>query len=65
MSSGASVESFTSPLKLLEKDVNTGEYIVRMSPQDFDRLSNQNWIATSETDTRYCISIKLKMKDIL
>ena len=39
--SGSSVESFTTPLKLLELDKSTGECIVRMSPQDYDRLTNQ------------------------
>ena len=39
--SGSSVDSLTTPLKLVQKDVSTGEYIVKMSPEDYDRLSNQ------------------------
>ena len=39
--SGASVESVNTPLKVIEKDTLTGDYIVRMSPDDFDRLANQ------------------------
>ena len=39
--SGSSVESCkATPPKLLQKDESTGEYIVRMSPQDFDHLSS-------------------------
>ena len=49
-SSGASsVESFTSPLKVVEKDISTGEYLVRMSPQDYDRISTQ---AQTDLNTR-------------
>ena len=40
-SSGSSVDSILTPLKLMEKDDNTGEYIVHMSPEDFDHLSSQ------------------------
>ena len=42
--SGSSVDSFTTPLKLVEKDSSTGEYIVKMSPQDFDRLAIQGHV---------------------
>ena len=41
MSSASSTESMTSPLQLLQKDESTGEYIVRMSQAEFDRLANQ------------------------
>ena len=37
--SGGSVESGTTPLKVLQKDDSMGEYIVKMSPQDFDQLA--------------------------
>ena len=50
-SSGSSMDSVNTPLKVLEKDASTGEYIVCMSPQDFDRISNQNHI--NPNDTRY------------
>ena len=46
--SGASVESFSTPLKVLEKDSNTGEYIVRMSPQDFGCISSQGKIVGND-----------------
>ena len=46
--SGSSVESFTTPLKLVKKDTSTGEYIVKMSPQDFDRLSNQGHVIPTQ-----------------
>ena len=36
--SGASVESVNTPLKVIQKDTSTGDYIVWMSPDDFDRL---------------------------
>ena len=39
--SGASVELVNTPLKVIEKDTSTGDYIVRMSPDDFNRLANQ------------------------
>ena len=40
-SSGSSCDLQT-PIKVLQKDVSTGELIVRMSPEDFDRISTQN-----------------------
>ena len=49
-SSGASVESLSTPLKVLEKDSCTGEYIVRMSPEDFDRIASQKIVGN---DSRY------------
>ena len=42
--SGTSVECLKTPLKLVEKDSVTGEYIVKMSPQDFDRLLTQGCV---------------------
>ena len=48
-SSGASVDSLRTPLKVLEKDTCTGEYIVHMSPQDFDRIANQNRVMPMDT----------------
>lgn len=46
--SGSSVDFFTTPLKLVEKDSSTGEYIVKMSPQDFDRLAIQGHVVPSD-----------------
>ena len=40
-SSGSSVESGSTPLKLLQRDSSTGEYIVSMSQAEFDRLASQ------------------------
>ena len=40
-----------TPLKLLQRDECTGEYIVRMSPEDFDRLSNG--VPVTEFSNRY------------
>ena len=45
--SGASTDSITTPLKLIQKDSDTGDYIVRMSPDDFDRLANQGRLKQS------------------
>ena len=57
-SSGSSVESFSTPLKLVEKDNSTGEYIVKMSPQDFDQLSNQGCVVpTTERFVKYYVLI--------
>ena len=33
------MDSVSTPLKVIEKDTSTGEYIVRMSPDYFDSLS--------------------------
>ena len=38
--SGSSVESFSTPLKFMDTDRSTGDYIVRMSPEDFNRFSS-------------------------
>ena len=46
-SSGNSVESLSTPLKLLQKDDSISEYIVCMSPQDFDHIYNQGHPAQS------------------
>ena len=45
--SGSSVESLSTPLKVLQKDDSTGEVIVKMSPQDFDMLSNQGRLTSA------------------
>ena len=52
--SGSSGDSFTTPLKLLELDKSTGECIVKMSSQDFDRLTNQGCVvSTSQRLEKY------------
>ena len=36
--SGSSIES----LKVLQKDITTGDYLVRMTPTEFDKFSSQS-----------------------
>ena len=40
--SGSSVESLSTPMKGFQQDMSTGEYIVCMLPEDFNRLYKQN-----------------------
>ena len=50
-SSGGLVEALATPLKLLQKDSSTGEYIVKMSPEDFARINNSG----QDQGSRYVI----------
>ena len=49
--SGSSGESLSTTLKLVQKDQSTGEYIVKMSPQDFEKLSNQGCVIPPAFET--------------
>ena len=46
--SGSSTDSGSTPLKLLQRDTSTGEYIVSMTQAEFDRLASQQRASTPQ-----------------
>ena len=46
--SGSSEEMMSTPAKTVQKDNNTGEYIVRMSPEEFNRFTNKEVISDTK-----------------